>query len=136
MHKVLAFVILGLSLAACAGAPAAPAAPELPACDNPGVQNIIARIRQAPLGAIKLVRDTNSAQRDKRWCSAVEVISVMPPGNDRVSTPPVKGRQFVYSVEFTDADAGRYWVEVKPGYVNCYFPHGTAYEAMGYPACK
>jgi hypothetical protein len=92
-------------------------ATELPACDNPGVVKIVSGIINN-YNPLMFAHDTSSPPpRDKRWCSAVKTISFV----DVRNTKPAEGRRYIYTIEYTDEAAGRYWVEVKPGFRHCVF---------------
>jgi hypothetical protein len=87
--------LLLTSIAALLMATSGAAAVELPACDDFGVQKTLMRVSGS--SAVRTARDLNSDKTDKRWCSA----AVWHAG----------GWQLTYTVEFINADQGRYWVE-------------------------
>jgi hypothetical protein len=83
-------------------------AAELPTCDDPEVQRILLGATRA-IKINTLPRDLRSNTPAMRWCSAT--LHMAP------SQPSIGWwyEQMTYTIEFFNANEGRYWVQVRSG---------------------
>jgi hypothetical protein len=130
MKRFATALAFGLALAGPAALSSAQAATtEPPTCDDPGVQRVLGRINNG--AEVDSAHEMGSNQ-GKRWCAAA-LISMRTQYNE-----PWWGLQVVYTVEFTNPQEGRYWVQTQSS-DKCWFTDtqsGRANIAFGYRDCR